>query len=86
MSQDEINRFLLKSALSGKHVVRLKGGDPFIFGRGGEEAAFLKGHNVPRSKSCLELPQPWLLRHTVVCLATDSQRCILYTHTHHGST
>ena len=47
MSQDEINQFLLTAAQSGKHVVRLKGGDPFIFGRGGEEAAFLKGYQIP---------------------------------------
>lgn len=42
LKQDEINRRMIDAALAGKTVVRLKGGDPFIFGRGSEEAAALE--------------------------------------------
>ena len=44
--QDQINRILLEKALEGKRVVRLKGGDPFLFGRGGEELELLSEHNI----------------------------------------
>lgn len=47
IQQDEINQRLVDDALAGKTVVRLKGGDPFIFGRGSEEAACLKRHGIP---------------------------------------
>ncbi|MGS2738154.1 uroporphyrinogen-III C-methyltransferase [Sinomicrobium sp. M5D2P17] len=46
-SQDEINQLLVDEARNNGHVVRLKGGDPFIFGRGGEEAAYLSEHDIP---------------------------------------
>ncbi len=45
-SQEEINRMLSEHARNGKIVVRLKGGDPFIFGRGGEELIFLKQQGI----------------------------------------
>jgi uroporphyrinogen III methyltransferase/synthase len=46
MPQREINRLITKKALEGKIVARLKGGDPFIFGRGGEEAVELARHGI----------------------------------------
>lgn len=46
-SQEEINEILLKEAQKGKKVLRLKGGDPFIFGRGGEELELLARHHIP---------------------------------------
>ncbi len=47
LKQEEINELLLKLALAGKTVARLKGGDPFVFGRGGEEAEVLREHQIP---------------------------------------
>ncbi|MBU2600414.1 uroporphyrinogen-III C-methyltransferase [bacterium] len=47
LSQEKINKLLLKKAKEGKMVVRLKGGDSYLFGRGSEEALFLEKHRLP---------------------------------------
>jgi uroporphyrin-III C-methyltransferase len=59
--QDEIHQLLVEKAREGKTVIRLKGGDPFLFGRGGEEVEYLAEHGVPFEvvpgvSSCLSAP------------------------------
>lgn len=60
-AQESINEILVKRASEGKTVVRLKGGDPFVFGRGGEEAAALSHEDIPFEiipgiSSCIAVP------------------------------
>jgi uroporphyrin-III C-methyltransferase len=52
ITQDEIHRLLIDRALQGKNVVRLKGGDPFVFGRGGEEQEACRKAGI----QCLVIP------------------------------
>ena len=47
LTQEQIERLMVKHALAGRKVVRLKGGDPFLFGRGAEEAECLARHRIP---------------------------------------
>ena len=47
LPQEEINQLIVDKAKTGRVVVRLKGGDPYIFGRGGEEAALLEKEGIP---------------------------------------
>lgn len=47
VGQERINEILLEKAMDGKTVVRLKGGDPFVFGRGGEELELLQKNDIP---------------------------------------
>ncbi len=62
ISQDDINKIILKYSKIYKNVVRLKGGDPFVFGRGGEEVSFLIDNNIdffimPGVSSSIAVPE-----------------------------
>ena len=81
MSQDAINELMLRKAKAGKKIVRLKGGDPYVFGRGGEEILFLKKHGVavevvPGVSSALAVPAlagiPLTQRHLAMTMAVAS--------------
>jgi len=81
MSQDAINELLFQEAAKGKKVARLKGGDPYVFGRGGEEILFLKSRGidvevVPGVSSVIAVPAlagiPLTQRHLAMTMAVAS--------------
>ena len=81
MSQDAINELMLRQAKAGKKVARLKGGDPYVFGRGGEEILFLKKRGVdvevvPGISSAIAVPAlagiPLTQRHLAMTMAVAS--------------
>ncbi len=81
LSQEKIQELMLEKARKGKCVVRLKGGDPYIFGRGGEEILFLKSHGietevVPGVSSAVAVPAmagiPLTQRHLAMTVAIAS--------------
>ena len=78
MKQEDISRLLVEKAKENRCVVRLKGGDPFVFGRGGEEALLLAEHHIPFEivpgvTSAISVPAyagiPVTQRHTAVSFA-----------------
>lgn len=75
MQQETINKFLVKYAKRGKIVTRLKGGDPFVFGRGGEEAEACRQAGVPFE----------IIPGITAGIAAPAYAGIPVTHRHHSS-
>ena len=59
-TQEEINALIVEHALAGRVVVRLKGGDPFVFGRGGEEVSACAEAGIPFEIVPGDMPRPLL--------------------------
>ena len=74
LHQDQINRRLVEAAKTNQKVVRLKGGDPFIFGRGGEELSYLHAHKIEIE----------LVPGVTAASATAARLQIPLTHREHG--
>ncbi len=86
--QEQVNSLLVKYAGEGKVVVRLKGGDPFVFGRGGEEALYLAKHGitfevVPGVSSVASVPASALI--PLTCRGVSSAFAVFSAHKALGS-
>ena len=81
LRQEEINELLVRYAQAGKRVVRLKGGDPFMFGRGGEEIDSLAANGI-RSRSSRASRRRWAWQHSPAFRLTHrdhAQACLFVT-------
>jgi uroporphyrin-III C-methyltransferase len=86
-SQDNINRFIVRLAKEHGHVVRLKGGDSFVFGRGYEECAYAREHGidseiVPGVSSCIAAPASQHI--PVTCRGISESFWVITGTTRHG--
>ncbi len=74
-TQDEIHELLCNFAMEGSSVLRLKGGDPFVFGRGGEEVQYLQQRNIKTHVIPGVLPS---LMHALLCTLLSA--CYSFIH------
>ena len=79
-TQDEIHELMCHFAMEGSSVLRLKGGDPFVFGRGGEEVQYLqqrniKTHVIPGKNVCVLCIAifPNSVQHVVIAVRKDAE-------------
>lgn len=75
-TQDEIHELLCHFAMEGSSVLRLKGGDPFVFGRGGEEVQYLQQRNITTHV----IPGQFAAQCVLHCLSTTVDAKLHYKH------